>query len=75
MRASDSLDDPETRPHVFVASGTYAEGDADKTSCSGYRRDFVLIPMASASRSAHRSRPPRPAVRRSSCAAPARARA
>lgn len=46
MRASDSLDDPETRPHVFVASGTYAESVELPDGVivhGGYRRDFLAL--------------------------------
>ncbi len=46
MRASTSLRDPESRPHVFVASGTYAESIELPDGVQlhgGYRRDFLAL--------------------------------
>lgn len=45
-RAADSLDTPAPRPHVFVASGTYAESVEVPDGVlvhGGYRRDFLAL--------------------------------
>ncbi len=46
MRAAMSMSDPEPRPHVFVASGTYTESvdlpDGVQLH-GGYRRDFLAL--------------------------------